>query len=518
MQPETAPTRGFHIISFETKFAAAPLFVNEHFDEGPKASIFIGPNGSGKSRILASIVDELTNMWSIRGKLAWDVSQQRHLPLEFPSSPNPNGSGIKFARRSFDAKLSYWLDGSKWEVERSERELFVRRNGATVAVDSLQLPDKVLAIAHLPIDKFRFADRGESDFYQYLGLRQSTNMTSTGSIETSALMHFIAAVRKAATSSLEKYWFPHLGLELPVFAEIGIEPKALVSTSNFEEYTDIAMRHIARRRGPASIAMEEHREEIVRDLESIWPFFNQLRDGHPNGLRKGRGRISFLFELLPALSSIADDIDNFTKILETGRKLRIFGNFRLCFHKHGRLFGFGELSSGEQHILSTVTALVANLGTTSAVFIDEPEVSLHPAWQAQYVPSLLSTLKSNPSTHVVIATHSHFLVSDLHPLLGSLTVAGGPAEGGYEAYNGDVFGRSPDNILYRVFGIGTAGNRYVEQDLTVALQMISGRKETDLSELRNIYDRLVPIAAPDNLALAEILKSIGVFLDKGGNA
>jgi hypothetical protein len=36
---DVTPTRGFHIISFETKFTDVPLFVNENFDEGPKVLI-----------------------------------------------------------------------------------------------------------------------------------------------------------------------------------------------------------------------------------------------------------------------------------------------------------------------------------------------------------------------------------------------------------------------------------------------------------------------------------------------
>lgn len=110
------------------------------------------------------------------------------------------------------------------------------------------------------------------------------------------------------------------------------------------------------------------------------------------------------------------------------------------------------------------------------------------------------------------------LVSDLHPKNGSLTIAKSGKTPSFAAYDGEVFGRSPDNILYRVFGMGSAGNRYVEHDLKLALQMISGTGELNEQALREIYERLLPLAAPDNLALAEILSSIATYLENRGNA
>lgn len=508
--------RGFHIISFETKSAHVPLFVNEHFDNGAKASILIGANGSGKSRVLAAIADELCNIKAIvNGRDDVLPSQRmRTSQLSLPKNDADLTKGDATGR--FDMRLSYWLDGSVWSVERRERILAVSRDGGEVPASEVQLPDKVLAIAHLPMDRFRFAGRDDDGFYQYLGLRQSTNMTSTGAIETSTFFSFIAAIREGTTNRLSEHWFPHLELELPIFGQITIEPRSLAFVSSFQEFAEKAVQYLSRRNSPVAGMMEENRQAIIDDLNILWSLIRRLREDSQS--RPSSRGTSFLFEILPSFPGIGGDIDYFVRALEIGRRLRLFGGFRLCFHKQGRLFAFGDLSSGEQHILSTVTALVANLGETSAVFIDEPEVSLHPSWQVQYVPSLLQTLAAYPSTHVVIATHSHFLVSDLQQPTGSLTVASGPSGRAFEAYDGDVFGRSPDNILYRVFGIGTSGNRFVEHDLTVALEMISGTRLGNLAELRRIHQRLLPIAAPDNPALAEILRSIEAYLDENSNA
>ena len=164
-------------------------------------------------------------------------------------------------------------------------------------------------------------------------------------------------------------------------------------------------------------------------------------------------------------------------------------------------------------MLTTVSELAANIDGTSAVLIDEPEVSLHPDWQREYVPALLAILEAYPSTHTVIATHSHFLVANLPPARGSLTIAHSEAELSYETYDDAVFGRSPDNILYRVFGIGTSGNKYVEYDLRTALRMISGREAYDREKLKKIHERLALLSSDDNPALGEILASIRTHLE-----
>ena len=59
--------------------------------------------------------------------------------------------------------------------------------------------------------------------------------------------------------------------------------------------------------------------------------------------------------------------------------------------------------------------LLATIKPNSLVFIDEPEISLHPNWQMRYL-SFLRELFSDEifaTSHILIATHSHFVISDL---------------------------------------------------------------------------------------------------------
>ncbi len=121
---------------------------------------------------------------------------------------------------------------------------------------------------------------------------------------------------------------------------------------------------------------------------------------------------------------------------------------------------------------------------------------------------MLDVLKDFPSTQIIITTHSHFLVSDSEARNINLVIADRNESGKFRLFDGDVFGRSPENILYRVFGVGTAGNFYVERDLTLALQMISGQKPSDRHELSQLLSRLREVGVKDNEAFATILAEV----------
>lgn len=74
------------------------------------------------------------------------------------------------------------------------------------------------------------------------------------------------------------------------------------------------------------------------------------------------------------------------------------------------IFGIDGLSSGEQQVVYRVGYLLKHLNIKMGgiVFIDEPELSLHPRWQEGYVPFLKSIFGDD--IQFVIATHSPYIV------------------------------------------------------------------------------------------------------------
>lgn len=68
-----------------------------------------------------------------------------------------------------------------------------------------------------------------------------------------------------------------------------------------------------------------------------------------------------------------------------------------------------KLSSGEQHQLVLFFELLFELKQNALILIDEPELSLHVAWQRQFIPDLRRIIELN-EFDVLIATHSPQLI------------------------------------------------------------------------------------------------------------
>lgn len=69
-----------------------------------------------------------------------------------------------------------------------------------------------------------------------------------------------------------------------------------------------------------------------------------------------------------------------------------------------------SLSSGEQHELVLIYDLIFRTQKNTLLLVDEPEISLHIAWQKRVLPDLRRILKLSPMD-VVLATHSPQLIA-----------------------------------------------------------------------------------------------------------
>jgi predicted ATP-binding protein involved in virulence len=78
-----------------------------------------------------------------------------------------------------------------------------------------------------------------------------------------------------------------------------------------------------------------------------------------------------------------------------------------------------KLSSGEQHQLVLFFELLFEIKPNSLILIDEPELSLHVAWQKKFISDLISIISLN-SFDVILATHSPQLISHWEDLVVEL--------------------------------------------------------------------------------------------------
>lgn len=143
-------------------------------------------------------------------------------------------------------------------------------------------------------------------------------------------------------------------------------------------------------------------------------------------------------EQIGVLALFADDLQSKLDVLEplasaielllNGLNAKLRGKrLRLAEHEglvvecepDARRIPVEALSSGEQHQLVLLFDLIFRIRPGTLVLIDEPELSLHPEWQQQFLDDLLHIAKAS-ELDVLVATHSPYIVASHHNLCVSL--------------------------------------------------------------------------------------------------
>ena len=82
----------------------------------------------------------------------------------------------------------------------------------------------------------------------------------------------------------------------------------------------------------------------------------------------------------------------------------------------GQVLPLLSLSSGEQQELVLHYDLLFRVRSNTIVLIDEPELSLHVAWQKRFLPDLLKIVELS-NFDALVATHSPYVVGDRDDLM-----------------------------------------------------------------------------------------------------
>jgi predicted ATPase len=187
---------------------------------------------------------------------------------------------------------------------------------------------------------------------------------------------------------------------------------------------------------------------------------------------KERGKFSYEIDLLN--SSKNEAFIKEYKYFSVLRRLNFLNYDYIQLNKNGFEYDILDSSTGEIGLLLTFLRAIPELKSNSVIFIDEPEISLHPSWQMKYIDLLKSFLLGYSGCHIIIATHSHLLLSDLNCEWSSVLTL--------KNLNGNIiaklkdyapFGWSPEAILYDVFNVVNVRNHYFENDLRILLSLIS---------------------------------------------
>jgi hypothetical protein len=94
--------------------------------------------------------------------------------------------------------------------------------------------------------------------------------------------------------------------------------------------------------------------------------------------------------------------------LDRDRGFRIFSDLN-------QLIQLTDLSSGEQHELVLLYELLFRVPKNALVLVDEPEISLHVAWQSRFLLDLINIVGLSES-YAIVATHSPVIIGNRRDL------------------------------------------------------------------------------------------------------
>ncbi|WP_114963293.1 ATP-binding protein [Tritonibacter mobilis] len=168
------------------------------------------------------------------------------------------------------------------------------------------------------------------------------------------------------------------------------------------------------------------------------------------------------------------------KYIQELKRAKLVSSYSLIFHHRERVPQiFAELSSGEQTLISTFLFIRSALPDLGALFVDEPENSLHPEWQRRYLEMLHMALGYHDAK-IYLATHSPVLVS------GALSSYGDDVEvirvdGDKESLveiNRKTGPESVEEILWEAFETITPVSHFLSIELSRILQNLTDGRVT----------------------------------------
>lgn len=127
--------------------------------------------------------------------------------------------------------------------------------------------------------------------------------------------------------------------------------------------------------------------------------------------------ISDALEKLSPYEELFDKINLFVSLLNEKmlafKKIKISDELGFYFSSDaGERISLTDLSSGEQNQIVIYFDLIFKSKSNSIIMIDEPEISLHVAWQKEFLDSIARIQKLNSFSKVIIATHSPQIINN----------------------------------------------------------------------------------------------------------
>ncbi|KAB1179587.1 AAA family ATPase [Photobacterium damselae] len=355
-----------------------------HENNSNTFTIIIGKNGTGKSRLLTKVASTL---------LKCKRYNQNHTKLK-----QSKVQEMTFMNRDkfISVNSGKGKSGRLFERNRHTKDNMCR---------------KLIAASISPFDKFPLPENNSSlsvrdNFYSYIGFKTDKASLSDKNLLTRFATSIISSRSNVAVKrtlrllgyksdinirfkhNSERYFRNenHLSKKM-TFREVVLNNKELYSRvlhDNNYLMSNLILQELSQTN--KTVIGKKTIHDLIGD--------NNLPDSYSTNSKLDDKTTS---DLIRSLELNISDISNIVL-----RKNDSNGNLTL-----------NDASSGERSMLLLVCSIASQITNDSIVLIDEPEISLHPAWQETFVDLISKAFAHYKRCHFIIATHSPLIVSNL---------------------------------------------------------------------------------------------------------
>lgn len=490
--------------------------------EKPYTSVIIGPNGTGKSFILKTISDILTEFHNLKEKKIGSVNIPYYIHIRYKLNYDYFEIIYSYSDLVSNRRIYSYYKNRPFTEFDSTPFLMKEYNQFKIDLKEISFPSHVIVNSVMLTDRFMFKKSEPLDFYQYLGVRATSSTASTKSAVKGVIEKlFSESMSNENFLNNLKELLSFLDFENKFEVEYNTKLNKLFFTGEltikdfkqyYENWWDEKYEFTDRKKNNPIWSKSFYDNYYKEDESKIKEIVDYLNDLYNNGILKHKNRSR---SKLLKVNFFDKEINNneYWKIIDL-EKLDIINVNSINLIKNNSSLNINEISSGEYHLLISLIGIFSKIKENSLVLIDEPEISLHPNWQMQYITFLKKVFSKFASCHFILTSHSHFIVSDLEGESSSVIALNRNIETNrIEANLVDLntYGWSAEDILYNVFNVRSTWNYFLEADLTELLGLISNNSK-DVQKIKELINKMEKLPTRKNDPLQEIIIEANNYL------
>lgn len=377
-------------------------------------TVLVGRNGSGKSRILQRICNIYINSLGIDGRhiLNTPINLNAYNDINNTSSLNygeityeQNKNTYEISSRQLNGLYNFHI--SQFIIEKK-----IKTSECNIFCDI----NKIIAVSTSPFDKFPVIERHmhwNSNIYEkkyiYRGGKIKVNSQKDylknkfDQLGASLINFFLRSDRtKDKISILLEAMNLDEKINMYFSFPWPFSPSEIINTPNSKSISDsLSSIRFFKDKGERVTLSQDEEKALTENLKLVLNHY-QFKEHHR--------RENFELEL-NLLNRSKDENIELLNSLSSLANYDLIELIDIKFSKNNKSFYLTDSSSGELSLIFNLLSIAGEIENNSLILIDEPEISLHPEWQSNFLPILSKMFSNYQGCHFIIATHSPQILS-----------------------------------------------------------------------------------------------------------